>query len=64
MNKKKGYKAGFLAGSTKLKMFDGALDENGFSIEYIKNYKAGFIDGFNSVSLEINKYSEGAGNKI
>ncbi|MDF2437637.1 MAG: hypothetical protein K0Q95_2013 [Bacteroidota bacterium] len=53
-----GFNDGFIAGSSKLEMFDGRLKENGHSPEYIKNYTAGFIKGFNSVSLEKDKYSE------
>lgn len=53
-----GYDAGFLAGSMKVEMFDGALKQNGHSEEYITNYIKGFIAGFNSVSLKINEYKE------
>jgi hypothetical protein len=53
---KEGYDAGFLAGSKRLEMFDGALKQNGYSDDYIKSYIEGFIAGFNSVSLKVNEY--------
>lgn len=57
-NMKTGFDDGFLAGSNKLEMFDGALKENGHTLEYIKDYIAGFIKGFNSISVEKDKYME------